>query len=913
MSRLSRAMPLWMGVMGFAVFGHSVSAQPTGLEGHQVLRITTSSEAELDRLIAMDEGSTDFEIWTDGVGVGEVDVHVSPAQKRLVEETNLPFEVLIPDLQRHYDEIFGGERGGDFFERYRTYDEHLALMNDLAAAYPDLAEVVDLGPSVQGRRLWAIRITGPGEDKPAVMYHGGQHGNEIMGPAVIAYAAHHLLTNYEADPDVRAVVDGVEWFLLPIMNPDGYAAGRRYNANDVDLNRNWGGPGSRENPFSEPETAAMRDFFLSHPNTRAHLDMHSAGQMIMWPWGHTDEFSEDQWTFNQLGRHIRDLIVQSRESVYDRMGPIYRAIYPVSGGSLNYSYGELGIWGLTFELNQTQSPPAIEIIPTSQEILPTLTYLSTWVVDCNENQTPDHEDIERGESADCNSNGTPDECERPLDCNENGVLDVCDLNDGSSEDINANRIPDECECPRSGGHPLEFRLPGYADVFGWALSMDGEYLIIGDPRDEEQGEEAGGAHVFRRDGGGWVELVKLLAADGLPDDRFGESISVGGARVVIGASGQGRDGTGSGAAYVFRRDREDPSIWIQEAKLTPVPGRARDGFGLSVAIHEDVIVVGAPFDDDEDTNTGAVYVFRWDEGSQRWLQEAKLHSADGLELDGFGKAVVLDGDILVVGAPSDDNENGSNAGSAYVFRHFEGVWTQEQMLTADDGIVGRSFGVALDVSGDDLVIGACGHGPTGNASGSAYVFEYQSGSSEWVQKAKLIPLDSERRDMFGCSISLDGNLVAVGANQDNDNGLFSGSAYIFGRDQIGWREISKLLPSDGDQSDAFGYAIDIQEGTLIVGAHGRGSSGSAYVFSVADCNGDDTIDACQGLSAGDWDVNRTVDIDDYPGFGECLGGPEGLPSPGAPDCIESCLTVFDLNEDLDVDLGDFAEFSMLFN
>ena len=70
---------------------------------------------------------------------------------------------------------------------------------------------------------------------------------------------------------------------------------------------------------------------------------------------------------------------------------------------------------------------------------------------------------------------------------------------------------------------------------------------------------------------------------------------------------------------------------------------------------------------------------------------------------------------------------------------------------------------------------------------------------------------------------------------------------------------------------------------------------------------------CQSVGGGDWDANEVVDIEDYPGFAECLGGPEGLPSPNAPDCIDSCLAVFDFNEDLDVDLGDFAEFSMLFD
>ena len=168
----------------------TAQARPTGWDGHAIVSISVADQADLDTLVALDAASRDFEIWSDGVGIGLIDVRVSPDQRLALDASGLTYTVITEDLQRQYDLMFGGPRGGDFFDTYRSYDEHVTFMNDLVAAYPDLAQMVDLGTSVLGRSMWALRITGPdGGDKPAVMYNGAQHGNEVIGPCIIAYTA----------------------------------------------------------------------------------------------------------------------------------------------------------------------------------------------------------------------------------------------------------------------------------------------------------------------------------------------------------------------------------------------------------------------------------------------------------------------------------------------------------------------------------------------------------------------------------------------------------------------------------------------------------------------------------------------------------------------------------------------------
>ena len=184
-------------------------SQPTGYEGYQVVRIDIGNEAELQRLRGLLAFRPDFELWSEALGIGPMDVRVAPKALPLVDASDLCFEVIVPDLQEHINELYGGGRGGGFFDYLRTYDEHIQFMQDLAGAYPELTEMINLGLSVQGRPLWALRITGPGNDKPAVMYNGAQHGNEQAAASVVAYAANHLLSNYGSDPDVPTLVDNV--------------------------------------------------------------------------------------------------------------------------------------------------------------------------------------------------------------------------------------------------------------------------------------------------------------------------------------------------------------------------------------------------------------------------------------------------------------------------------------------------------------------------------------------------------------------------------------------------------------------------------------------------------------------------------------------------------------------------------
>jgi len=287
---------------------------------------------------------------------------------------------------------------------------------------------------------------------------------------------------------------------------------------------------------------------------------------------------------------------------------------------------------------------------------------------------------------------------------------------------------------------------------------------------------------------------------------------------------------------------------LEQNSKVIVQNDPRDEFGKSVALSSDgsTAVVGAHLDEDPNSRrAGSAYVFEGMGGS--WRQQVKLTADDGDAEDQFGFDVALsaDGSTAIIGAVNDEDPNGEEAGSAYVFTESGGSWDQQTKLDADEGDPGDDFGSAVAVAGDGstVIVGADGDDdPNGNFAGSAYVFAQSDGS--WQQQAKLAAEDGDSEDWFGDSVALaaDGSTIIVGANGDEDpNGDNAGSAYVFSRSGSRWQHHTKLVPEDGDSLDYFGDAVALTKdgSTAVVGAPedenpNQDRGGSAYVFTQLD-------------------------------------------------------------------------------
>ncbi|MDP6583942.1 MAG: FG-GAP repeat protein, partial [Anaerolineales bacterium] len=227
-------------------------------------------------------------------------------------------------------------------------------------------------------------------------------------------------------------------------------------------------------------------------------------------------------------------------------------------------------------------------------------------------------------------------------------------------------------------------------------------------------------------------------------------------------------------------------------------------------------------------------------GIASWDQEIKLLASDGAINDYFGTSVAISGDVALIGSRYDD-DNGYNSGSAYVYRFDGSSWQEEAKLLASDGAAYDLFGISVAIDGNLALIGAMGDDDNGGWSGSAYVYRFDGDS--WQEEAKLLPSDGADWDYFGRSVAIDGNLALIGAWGDDDNGTNSGRAYIFDFDGVIWQE-TKLTASDGVSGDNFGSSVAIDGSTVVVGAQlgddnevSIVDSGGVYVYFKNTCTG----------------------------------------------------------------------------
>jgi len=206
-------------------------------------------------------------------------------------------------------------------------------------------------------------------------------------------------------------------------------------------------------------------------------------------------------------------------------------------------------------------------------------------------------------------------------------------------------------------------------------------------------------------------------------------------------------------------------------------------------------------------------------------------AADGAKDNLFGNSVAISGNIAVIGATNDSHQT-FNAGSAYIFD----VTTGQQLykLLANDGAMGDWFGQSVAISGNTAVIGASGDNDNGADSGSAYFFDVTTGK----QLFKLLAPDGIVQDYFGESVAISGTIAAIGAPYDDDNGANSGSVYIF--DAVTGKQLTKIIPADGTSENQFGGSVAVGGSIVMIGAANDDDlgigSGSAYSFQQRTTN-----------------------------------------------------------------------------
>jgi photosystem II stability/assembly factor-like uncharacterized protein len=368
------------------------------------------------------------------------------------------------------------------------------------------------------------------------------------------------------------------------------------------------------------------------------------------------------------------------------------------------------------------------------------------------------------------------------------------------------------------------------DQFGWSVLLaSADTAFVGAPSHAVSGNAGQGAvYVFTRSGNTWTKTQTLTASDGTESDSFGQSLAFDGGNLIIGAP---NTGDFQGAAYIFT---ESGGTWTEVQKIEADDAASFTQFGWSVAIQDDTAMVGSIGASVPPTNgVGAVYVFTQSGGT--WSQAQKFSSDDGVFGDSFGWAIALDGNTVIVGANTASPNGLDFAGAAYVFNESGGTWTQAQKLTASNGAEFDFFGGAVALVGDVALVGSEGAGSDPFSSqGLTYVFTNSGGT--WTEGQHIAASDSQGNDGFGHAIAFDGNKAVITAASATVNGdEFAGAAYVFNFSGSTFTEEQKLTASDAEEFASFGWSVGLSGNTALLGAYqatvGKNvRQGAAYFF-----------------------------------------------------------------------------------
>jgi FG-GAP repeat len=307
---------------------------------------------------------------------------------------------------------------------------------------------------------------------------------------------------------------------------------------------------------------------------------------------------------------------------------------------------------------------------------------------------------------------------------------------------------------------------------------------------------------------------------------FANSVAISGNNVLIGTLGDDEASEGDASDRVYLFDAETGNLPQIFYNPTPPPNNPfSDQFGFAVAIDSDKALIGAPFNEEEGSNSGAAYLFDTATGDllQTFLNPTPENA------DEFGYSVSISGNKILIGAPADgEGEEAFNSGAAYLFDATTGVLLQTFLNPTSTS--GDRFGSSLAISGDKVLIGAFLDSEEVESSGAVYLFDATTGNLLQTFRNPKPALG----DVFGSAVAIDGDKILIGARADDKKAMNSGTAYLFDA-TTGERLHTFSNPTPG-VGDVFGVSVALKGNNVLIGAsaddEGAENSGAAYLFDV---------------------------------------------------------------------------------
>ncbi|XP_068123849.1 carboxypeptidase B2 [Hyperolius riggenbachi] len=315
--------------------------------------------------------------------------------------------------QQTYNDTSGQRSGTSFYEQYHSLEDINFWIEQITEKHPDMLERIHIGSSYEKRPIYVLKLSGKEKTATnAIWIDCGIHAREWISPAFCLWFVGHAVAFYDADTHMKRLLKYTDFYILPVMNVDGYhyswTTNRMWRKNrskhpdsdciGVDLNRNfdagWCGPGASTNPCkdtycgrfpeSEPEVAAVAGFIRQHQeDIKGYITIHSYSQMVLFPYSYKKEKAKDHEELFQLATRVSEGIRTATKKWYIP-GTGADTIYLAPGGSDDWAY-DLGIkYSFTMELRDKGTygfllPPGL-IRPTCSEALTGVKIISAYVV-----------------------------------------------------------------------------------------------------------------------------------------------------------------------------------------------------------------------------------------------------------------------------------------------------------------------------------------------------------------------------------------------------------------------------------------------------------------------------------------------------------------------------------------------------
>jgi hypothetical protein len=375
--------------------------------------------------------------------------------------------------------------------------------------------------------------------------------------------------------------------------------------------------------------------------------------------------------------------------------------------------------------------------------------------------------------------------------------------------------------------------PSLYGMFGTAVGLRGDTMLVTEPHAVVSGKaQAGIAHVFVRGAAGWTLQQSLTNSDQAADDFLGQAGALGTDTAVVGASAKN---SYQGQAYVFVRSA---GVWTEQKILTSSDGAPNDAFGRAVGIDGDWVVIGAPMATvSGHANAGAAYVYS--RTGTTWSASTKLQAPTPNDAAQYATSVAISGSTIAIGTYAEDG----SAGTVHVYTRSGTTWTLQKSIKPSDTAPGMQFGFSVALDGDTLLAGAWMATVGANTEqGAAYVF--QRTASAWAQQAKLVALDGVNSSSFGWSVALRGDTALVGGPNLGIGTAHPGAAYAFQRVGTAWSQKAKIAPAGQADHAQMGASVAVDGEDAVVAAStedlpGKTGGGAVYVYHplLARANG----------------------------------------------------------------------------